>query len=50
VAELIALSMVTSVKRIESEMSYRAAHPFKTHNLSIIFFYFDEATAVKSPL
>jgi hypothetical protein len=50
VAELIDLGMVTSAKMIESEMGYCAANPFKTHNLSIIFFYFDEATAVKIPL
>jgi hypothetical protein len=50
VAELIALGMVTSVGMIESEMDYRAANPFPTHNLSLFYFIYDEAAAVKSPL
>jgi hypothetical protein len=51
-AELIVLGMVTSVEMIESEMGYRSANPFPTHNLSIILFYFiyDEATTFKSHL
>jgi hypothetical protein len=48
--ELIVLGMVTSVGMIENEMGYRAANPFTTHNLSLFYFIYDEATAVKSPL
>jgi hypothetical protein len=50
VAELIALGMVTSVEMIESEMGYRAASSFTTHNLSLFILFIDEAAAVKSPL
>jgi hypothetical protein len=50
VAELIALDMVASVGMIESEMGYRAANPFTTHNLSLFILFIDEAAAVKSPL
>jgi hypothetical protein len=35
---------------IESEMGYRAANPFTTHNLSLFYFIYDETAAVKSPL
>jgi hypothetical protein len=38
VAELIAADKVTTVGMIESEMGYRAANSFTTHNLSIILF------------
>jgi hypothetical protein len=44
------LAMVTSVKIIESEMGYCAANPFTAHNLSLFYFIYDEAAAVKSPL
>jgi hypothetical protein len=50
VTELIALDMVTSVGMIESEMSYRAANPFTTHNLSLFILFIDEAAGIKSPL
>jgi hypothetical protein len=33
---------------IESEMGYRAANPFTTHNLSLFILFIDEAAAVKS--
>jgi hypothetical protein len=39
VNELISMSLVSSVRMIESEMNYRAANPFTTHNLSITLFY-----------
>jgi hypothetical protein len=35
---------------IESEMGYRAANPFTSHNLSIILFISDKAITVKNPL
>jgi hypothetical protein len=50
VAEFITLSKATSVRMIESEMCYNATHLFTTHNPSIVLFYFDEATAAKTPL
>jgi hypothetical protein len=50
VTELITLGKVISVGMIESEMGYRAANPFTTHNLSLFYFIYDEAAAVKSHL
>jgi hypothetical protein len=38
VAELIVLDMVTLMGMIESEMGYRTANPFTTHNLSLFYF------------
>jgi hypothetical protein len=35
---------------IESEIGYRAANPFTTHNLSLFILFIDEAAVVKSPL
>jgi hypothetical protein len=49
-AELIALGIVTSVGMIESEMGYRASNPFTARNLSLSYFIYDEAAAVKSSL
>jgi hypothetical protein len=48
VTEFISLGMVTSVGKIESEVGYRAVNPFTTHNLSLFYFIYDEAAAVKS--
>jgi hypothetical protein len=48
VVEFIALGMVTSMGMIESEMGYRAANPVATHNLSLFYFIYDEAAAVKA--
>jgi hypothetical protein len=37
VAELISLGKVKTTGMIESEMDYRAANPFTTHNLSLFY-------------
>jgi hypothetical protein len=48
VTELIALGMVTSVEMIESEMDYRAANSFTTHNLSLFYLFMMKLLQLKA--
>jgi hypothetical protein len=50
VSELIALGMVTSAGMIESEMGYRGANFFITHNLSLFYLFMMKLLQLKALL